>query len=107
MGLFWRRNGGSDFISLGLNIPDAPAAEPVAEKVIEKTEEQSARQASAAHGEMPAAVYAPPSSSAVQSPESRSGVEETVEDESFLQRFRKAVSATRENITSRLEDAVK
>src|SRR5215813_3150046 len=34
-------------------------------------------------------------------------VEAPVEDESFFARFRKAVSATRENIASRIEDAVK
>ncbi len=33
--------------------------------------------------------------------------EEASEEENFLDRFRKAVSATRENITSRLEDVVK
>src|SRR5262245_48501821 len=102
MGLFWRRKSGSDFISLGLSTPDEPDAEPLVEQeAVEKIEEQSARQA------VETAHYAPPPPATLQVPESRPEVEQGDEEASFLQRFRKAVSATRENISSRLEDAAK
>ncbi len=67
MGLFWKRKSGSDFISLGLNVPQ--------EEVV------------------PEAAPEP--------------VEESTEDQNFVDRFRKAVAVTRENITSRIEDVVK
>jgi fused signal recognition particle receptor len=47
----------------------------------------------------PVPVAAPPPSAPV--------VEQTAEDEGFMKRFRKAISSTRENIASRIEDAVK
>ncbi len=78
MGMFWKRKSGSDFITLGLNVP--------AEEVVEEAEIETV--------EAPAQVaHAIPA--------------EAVEEENFLNRFRKAVSATRENITSRIEDVVK
>ncbi len=84
MGLFWKRKGGSDFISLGLSTPIEPEAqvEQPSEEVVETVAAEPAEQAWIAE-------------------------EEPVEEESFLSRFRKAVSATRENITSRIEDVVK
>ncbi len=73
MGLFWKRKGGSDFISLGLNTP----AEPVVEQ--EETKPEAIPQE----------------------------VTEAVDDEKFLDRFRKAITSTRENIASKIEEVVK
>jgi fused signal recognition particle receptor len=78
MGMFWKRQGGSDFITLGLNLPP--------EEVVEEAEVETVE----ARAEVAPGV-----------------LEEAVEEEKFLDRFRKAVSATRENITSRIEDVVK
>ena len=125
MGLFWRRKSGSDFISLGLNTPAEPAAEetplPVVEKAVEKAEEKiEEKKISAPLPIEPAKPTAPPpieparpiAPSPIEpvkpvAPPEPAAVEEPAEEESFLKRFRKAVSATRENIATRIEDAVK
>lgn len=126
MGLFWRRKK-DDFISLGLSGADeapeqarveepaqpaqlaveaAPTvAEPETVKPVEITAEQWAAEAAklfepakpAFQGAQPAAAK----------PAFEAPPEEPVEEESFFSRFRKAVSATRENIATRIEDAVK
>jgi fused signal recognition particle receptor len=96
MGLFWKRKGGSDFISLGLNAPIEPVAVSPEEKVEAKAVE--------APIEPPKTVS---SEASAVAPQPTPPVEEVAdEEENFLSRFRKAVSATRENITSRLEDVV-
>jgi fused signal recognition particle receptor len=124
MGLFWRRKSGSDFISLGLNTPAEPVAEetpqpviaPVVEKAVEKVEEKIEEKISAPLPIEPAKPTAPPPiepvkpvapTAPVAAPVPAAAVEEPAEEESFLKRFRKAVSATRENIATRIEDAVK
>jgi fused signal recognition particle receptor len=107
MGLFWKRKGGSDFISLGLSTPYEPepqVEQPVAAEPVELPVEQ----AKVVEPTKSVSVDAPVS--AFQSPQATAAqrtVEEPVEEENFLARFRKAVSATRESITSRIEDVVK
>jgi fused signal recognition particle receptor len=97
MGLFWKRKGGSDFISLGLNAPIEPEAVLPEEKPEAKAVEQPAESAKTVSSEVSAVA-----------PQPALPVEEAAnEEENFLRRFRKAVSATRENITYRLEDVVK
>lgn len=84
MGIFWKRKSSSDFISLGLNAEPEPvelAAAPVEE---------------------PPVIEAPVEKRVEPAP-----VEPQIEDSNFLARFRKAVTATRENLSSRIEDAVK
>ncbi len=114
MGLFWKRKSGSDFISLGLNTPDEPAVEQLEEKPIEPppavVEPAPAEPLRAAVVETPVAHPIAPPPHAAWVPEPQPAVlPETLEEEEegFLKRFRKAVSATRENIASRIEDAVK
>ena len=112
--MFWKRKK-SDFISLNLSGPDEPVVEQVAEPVVEQVVEPvvetpvekvqpvtvvaEAKTAEPPKPQAPPVVTAPPP----QAPP----VEETVEDEGFMKRFRKAISSTRENIASRLEDVVK
>ncbi len=109
MGLFWKRKGGSDFISLGLSTPYEPepqVEEPVAAEPVEQPVEQARRVEPA----KPLNIDAPVVTPAFQSQQATAAqrtVEEPVEEENFLARFRKAVSATRENIASRIEDVVK
>jgi fused signal recognition particle receptor len=109
MGLFWKRKGGSDFISLGLSTPYEPepqVEQPVAPEPVEPPVEQ----ARVVEPAKPVNVEAPVAAPAFQSQQATAAqrtVEEPVEDENFLARFRKAVSATRENIASRIEDVVK
>jgi fused signal recognition particle receptor len=114
MGLFWKRKSGSDFITLGLNTPDEPA--PVVEAAVEAAarpapiEAPTVATALVAESPSPAPFEPPPAKSVspvapIAAPPPAPAVEET-EEESFLKRFRKAVTATRENITSRLEDVV-
>ncbi|MGH9843837.1 MAG: signal recognition particle-docking protein FtsY [Blastocatellia bacterium] len=118
MGLFWKRKSGSDFISLGLNTPDEPIAEPVAERLEEKPVEPPPAVVEPAPVEpLRAAVVAPPVARPVTPPPPAAWAPEPPpailaesleeEEEGFMKRFRKAVSATRENIASRIEDAVK
>jgi fused signal recognition particle receptor len=112
----------------------APPEEPVVQPVVEKTPEKpeplsvapppvSVRPVSARIDPAPIPAAAPPPPIAPPIPESRRAepkptpvyspppappvIEDAVEEVNFLNRFRKAVSATRENITSRIEDAVK
>jgi fused signal recognition particle receptor len=54
----------------------------------------------------PAAVPKPPPPPVAPPPVVRA-TEESGEDEGFMMRFRKAITSTRENISSRIEDAVK
>jgi fused signal recognition particle receptor len=110
MGLFWKRKSGNDFITLGLNTPDEPA--PVVEAAVEAAarpapiEAPTVATALVAESPSPAPFEPPPAKSVPPvTPMAAPAVEET-EEESFLKRFRKAVTATRENITSRLEDVV-
>ncbi|MEO6724073.1 MAG: signal recognition particle-docking protein FtsY [Blastocatellia bacterium] len=131
--MFWKR-GKSDFISLNLNAPDEPVA-PVAEKlpepVIEKVEAKPiepappkppdpivvrqeapalmpvAKPQSVQPVAPPAPIIAhvvPPPPSPV--PDVPTGNEDAT-DEGFMKRFRKAISSTRENMATRIEDAVK
>ena len=100
---------------MNLSGPDEPVVEQVAEPVVEQVVEPvvetpvekvqpvtvvaEAKTAEPPKPQAPPVVTAPPP----QAPP----VEETVEDEGFMKRFRKAISSTRENIASRLEDVVK
>jgi fused signal recognition particle receptor len=116
MGLFWKRKGGSDFISLGLNLPDEPQAEQpakaeqVEERTVEPVAVESREEAKPIEAAKPATVdaqAAKPTFEVSQATAAATAVEKPVEEESFLSRFRKAVSVTRENIASRIEDVVK
>jgi fused signal recognition particle receptor len=119
MGLFWRRKK-DNFISLGLSgaderpeqarieepaqlaVESAPiVAEPETVKPAEITAEQWTAEA--------ARLFEPakPALQTSQPTAAKPAIEEPVEEESFFARFRKAVSATRENIAARIEDAVK
>lgn len=110
--MFWKRKK-SDFISLNLSGPDEPVVEQVAEPVVEKPVEKVQPAPVAAEAkpieppkreEKPVVdAPAPQVPPVVAAPQ----VEETAEDEGFMKRFRKAISSTRENIASRLEDVVK
>lgn len=109
MGLFWKRKGGSDFISLGLSTPYEPepqAEQPVAAEPVERPVEQ-ARDIEPAKSVTVDTPVATPAFQSSQATAAQRAVEEPVEEENFLARFRKAVSATRENIASRIEDVVK
>lgn len=83
------------------------AAEPETVKPVEISVEQWAAEA--------AKLFEPPGPTFPQSTAAKPAVEERVvewveapiAEENFFSRFRKAVSATRENIASRIEDAVK
>lgn len=120
MGLFWRRKK-DEFISLGLGGPGEPGeldqarveepvqltVEPapvVAEPETVKPVEITAEAAKLFEPAKPAFQSAQP---AAAKPAFEAPPEEAVEEESFFSRFRKAVSATRENIATRIEDAVK
>jgi fused signal recognition particle receptor len=106
MGLFWKRKSGSDFISLGLNTPleaetkaeeETRQVEPSLDAPALPLSQSGERSASTAVG---GALPRPAPIEAVEAAQ-------PVEDESFLQRFRRAVAATRENLASRIEDVVK
>ena len=104
MGLFWKRKSGSDFISLGLSSYD----EPVAEATPEVEEEAAALKA---HEPEPAARSTEAARPPMEHPQVGASFqlppEEQVEDPGFIGRFRKAVSATRENLVGKIEDVVK
>lgn len=122
--MFWKRKK-SDFISLNLSGPDEPVDEPVREVVEQAVEPKLERIAQTA----PVAAVEPPQAeaSAVQArkPEpvaeapkpivevsspvqpAAPSAEDLPDDEGFMKRFRKAITSTRVNIASRLEDAVK
>lgn len=130
--MFWKRKK-SDFISLNLSGPDEPVeqlVEPVVEapveKPVEKTIEKVVERIEAApvlaesktpelpkpevRPILPDATATPIAAPAQTKPVANPVlpvVEETAEDEGFMKRFRKAISSTRENIASRLEDVVK
>lgn len=102
MGLFWKRKSGSDFISLGLNTepePEQPAH--VAEPPVKALESEPVK---AAEPELPV-VVAP--SQPVETIAETVPEVQVADEPNFMARFRKAVTATRENLSSRLEDAVK
>jgi fused signal recognition particle receptor len=104
MGLFWKRKSGSEFISLNLNSPSEPEAAPelpsppVAEPVIAKV---------AAPVTPAPIVVAPPAFEPAVSKYETVEKPEPVESENFLNRFRRAVTKTRENLTERIEDVFK
>jgi fused signal recognition particle receptor len=132
MSMFWKRKSGSDFISLGLNVPSEPSPEPEA-----KPEPPAAAQAapppvtppvadapqarfSAPPVEAPikhapvepavnnaAAVTVPPPVAPPPPAAPVAGVSEDEEGAGFMNRFRRAVSKTRENLTTRIEDVFK
>lgn len=130
MGLFWKRKSSSDFITLGLNSP-SPVAETVVEPAVEPAAEPVApaeltlpvtpvvapigvtSKADSATLEIPAPVVGPvvdvaESAGLAKSPGSAEtpGYAKT-EDAGFINRFRRAISSTRENLTSRIDDAFK
>jgi fused signal recognition particle receptor len=121
--MFWKRNKGSDIISLGLSdytprveaaeTETATKAEPAvapAPVVAEAKAEQPASVLPVVHrpevsrDAVAAATPAPAVSAAPAA-----GPSEAVEDDEqgFFLRFRRAVTATRENLVTRIEDAVK
>lgn len=132
MGLFWKRKSKSDFISLGLSDPpvetpgvleDVPAEVPSSVSPAVSGEEavpalvQPALPESAP-AEAPVVIVAasePPSAPPVipaatvppPEPESEPAGAADQGDSGFIRRFRKAISSTRENLATRLEDAVK
>lgn len=91
--MFWKRKKGSDFITLGLNTP----AEPEPEVKSEEIEEQTPAAADVARIEP---VGAPVMAEAPRD-------DASVEEEGFMRRFRRAVQATRESISTRLDEAVR
>lgn len=91
--MFWKRKKGSDFITLGLNTP----AEPEPEVKSEEIEVQTPAAADVARIEP---VGAPVMAEAPK-------VDAEVEEEGFMRRFRRAVQATRESISTRLDQAVR
>lgn len=115
--MFWKRKK-SDFISLNLSASDEPAVEAAVEPAAEqaKTDIRAEQiQAQPVRPEpAPVKVFVEPENPApvIVEPkpivtESTPVVDESADDEGFMKRFRKAISSTRENIASRIEDAVK
>lgn len=98
MGLFWKRKSGSEFITLGLGGPLEPTPEVAPEPAPELVEKAAAPSPAA-----PPPVEARPAAPPVPPVP----VEAAVEEEGFIKRFRKAISSTRENLSHRIEDAVK
>lgn len=104
--MFWKRKK-SDFISLNLSGADEPVVEQVAEPVVETPVEKVEPTPIVAEVK-PVELPKPQAPPVVTTPSPQaSPVEETAEDEGFIKRFRKAITSTRENIASRLEDVVK
>ena len=104
--MFWKRKK-SDFISLNLSGADEPVVEQVAEPVVETPVEKVEPIPIVAEVK-PVELPKPQAPPVVTTPfPQASPVEETAEDEGFIKRFRKAITSTRENIASRLEDVVK
>ena len=132
--MFWKRKK-SDFISLNLSIDDPvieqsaeAKPEPVAEIApVEPVRaevapvEQRNVETPVAPVSTPGTVEMPTLSPVIEAPKPAAPVEipkpalpvqiapveEEVTDEGFMKRFRKAITSTRENIATRLEDAVK
>jgi fused signal recognition particle receptor len=132
MGMFWKRKSGSDFISLGLNVPSEPSPEPEAKPepppapqaapppVTPPVAEAPQARFSAPPVEAPtkhapvepavnnsAAVTVPPPIAAPPPAVMPASVSEDEEGAGFMNRFRRAVSKTRENLTTRIEDVFK
>lgn len=103
MGLFWKRKSGSEFISLGLNTPLEPEVEVPSETEPEQGTVPLVSKSSVdgTAVSVRTAVEAPLGSA------ERTPAVQPVDDESFLHRFRRAVTATRDNLASRIEDVVK
>lgn len=122
MGLFWKRKKGSDFISLGLSTPLEPIPEtkevsaeapelvepaivkPIPPNIEPKKEteaEVTVQITEPVHVRTPEPVIVPPS------PPPAVQIVQPVEEENFLRRFRRAVTATRENLAARIENVVK
>jgi fused signal recognition particle receptor len=132
--MFWKRKK-NDFISLNLNTPDEPVVEPKVEPVAGKVEAKIVEEVkpviappsapiaepvfnrvpAQAEPEIvkPAPVLSPPlppipmPQPVAPPPPPPTSVVEDSTDEGFMKRFRKAISSTRENIATRIEDAVK
>ncbi|MFN0109436.1 MAG: signal recognition particle-docking protein FtsY [Blastocatellia bacterium] len=108
--MFWKRKK-SDFISLNLSSdepvveqpskPEAPVIEaPKVEQKIEVAPIEPVAVQAVPVAEVPQPIAFVPEAPPVQPAEEPS-------DEGFLKRFRKAITSTRANIASRIEDAVK
>lgn len=132
MGLFWKRKSSSDFITLGLNSPSPvaetavePAAEPAVRPVVEPVVEPVApveltlpvtpvvapvgvtSTADSATLEIPEQVVGPVVDVAESPGSAETPGYAKTEDAGFINRFRRAISSTRENLTSRIDDAFK
>lgn len=130
MGLFWKRKSSSDFITLGLNSPSPvaetvaePAVEPVVEPAVKPVVEPVVEPVAPVELTLPVTPIAAPvgvtsaaDSATLEIPEPVVGpVVDTAEspgyakteDAGFINRFRRAISSTRENLTSRIDDAFK
>lgn len=110
--MFWKRKKGSDFISLNLSAPAEPESEE--QQIPEPDQSLNAARTPATTPETaPETVVALVNRSELQMPASpanaapASAVTEAGEDVTFLNRFRRAVNKTRENLTERIEDVFK
>ncbi|MGE0883156.1 MAG: signal recognition particle-docking protein FtsY [Blastocatellales bacterium] len=110
--MFWKRKK-SEFISLNLSSMDEPVAETPVETVVENAQVQRRPEPVRAEPQGDEVLQTPVNEAPVAPStlvvEPKPVVEEPseAEDEGFMKRFRKAISSTRENIASRIEDAVK
>lgn len=132
MGLFWKRKSSSDFITLGLNSPSPvaetavePAAEPAVKPVVKPVVEPVApveltlpvtpvvapvgvtSTVDSATLEIPEQVVGPVVDVAESPGSAETPGYAKTEDAGFINRFRRAISSTRENLTSRIDDAFK
>ena len=106
--MFWRRKKGDDFISLGLTDYTPPDELEVTAPIAPVVEPAAAPDVIAPVDESVSKSVPPVSFQAASAPSSTAQSSSEAEEEAgFFQRFRKAVSATRENLATRLEDAVK
>lgn len=110
--MFWKRKK-SEFISLNLSSMDEPVAEKPVETIVENAQVQRRPEPVRAEAQGNEVLQTPineaPVAPSTLVVEPKPAVEEPseAEDEGFMKRFRKAISSTRENIASRIEDAVK
>ncbi|MBS1787730.1 MAG: signal recognition particle-docking protein FtsY [Acidobacteria bacterium] len=117
--MFWKRKK-SDFISLNLSAFDSEVEQPVESKSEPAVETAPVKPVKAEVPAVPipepAKVEAPVAKPVAEVPAPVPVVEafkpapvpeEDSTDEGFLKRFRKAITSTRENIATRIEDAVK
>ncbi len=124
--MFWKRKK-SDFISLNLSGPDEPVDEAVEQTIEPKVEVESVKLSvpTTPIAELPKieapvvttermtepVIEAPKPAPVVEVPKPVQTVEppagDLPDDEGFMKRFRKAITSTRENIATRIEDAVK